>query len=80
MNENQNPVEIIQKNKSLKDFALMCECSEKVASFGILADFLKKAVMDYYSYKSTRAEMPLDEKEILEQKYDRLQDFLKEIV
>jgi len=68
------------ENKSLKDFALMCECSEKVASFGILADFLKKGVMDYYSYKSTGAEMPLEEREILAQKYDRLQDFLEEIV
>ena len=68
------------ENKSLKDFALMCECSEKVAIFGILADFLKKGVMDYYSYISTGAEMPAEEKEILERKYDRLQDFLKEIV
>lgn len=68
------------ENKSLKDFALMCECSEKVASFGILADFLKKGVMDYYSYKSTGAKMPLEEREILAQKYDRLQDFLEEIV
>jgi len=65
---------------NLKDFALMCECSEKVASFGILADFLKRAVMDYYSYKSKGIEMPIEEKEILEQKYDKLQDFLKEIV
>jgi|688.fasta_scaffold70631_8 hypothetical protein len=68
------------ENKNLKDYALMCECSEKVASFGILADFLKKGVMDYYSYKSTGAEMPLEEKEILEQKYDKLQDYFKEIV
>lgn len=68
------------ENKSLKDFALMCECSEKVASFGILADFLKKGVMDYYSYKSTGAEMPEEDWQILKQKYDRLQDFLKEIV
>lgn len=68
------------ENKSLKDFALMCECSEKVASFGILADFLKKGVMDYYSYKSTGVEMPEEDWQILKQKYDRLQDFLKEIV
>lgn len=68
------------ENKSLKDFALMCECSEKVASFGILADFLKKAVMDYYSYKSTGAEMPDEDKEIFFQKYERLQDFVKEII
>lgn len=58
----------------------MCECSEKVASFGILADFLKKGVMDYYSYRSTGAEMPEEDWQILKQKYDRLQDFLKEIV
>jgi hypothetical protein len=68
------------ENKSLKDFALMCECSEKVASFGILTDFLRRGVMDYYSYKSIGEEMPLDEMQILEQKYDRLQDFLKEII
>lgn len=68
------------ENKSLKDFALMCECSEKVASFGILADFLKKGVMDYYSYKSTGAEMPDEEKNILFEKFDKLQDFIKEIV
>lgn len=58
----------------------MCECSEKVAIFGILADFLKKGVMDYYSYKSTGSEMPNEEKEIFFQKYERLQDFIKEIV
>lgn len=68
------------ENKSLKDYALMCECSEKVASFGILTDFLKKGVMDYYSYKSTGAEMPDEEKEIFFQKYDKLQDFVKEII
>ena len=68
------------ENKSLKDFALMCECSEKVASFGILEDFLKRGVMDYYSYKSTGAEMPIEEKEMLDQGYDKLQNFLKEIV
>ena len=68
------------ENKSLKEFALMCECSEKVASFGILADFLKKAVMDYYSYKSTGAEMPDEDKKIFFQKYERLQDFAKEII
>ena len=67
------------ENKSLKDFALMCECSEKVASFGILADFLKKGVMDYYSYISTGAEMPEEDWQILKQKYDRLQDFIKEM-
>jgi len=68
------------ENKSLKDFALMCECSEKVASFGILVDFLKKGVMDYYSYISAGAVMPDQDKEIFFQKYERLQDFLKEIV
>jgi hypothetical protein len=68
------------ENKSLKDFALMCECSEKVAQFGILADFLKKGVMDYYSYKSTGAEMPSEDKEILEEKYNKFHEFLKEII
>ena len=68
------------ENKSLKDFALMCECSEKVASFGILVDFLKKGVMDYYSYKSTGTVMPDQDKEIFLEKYERLQNFLKEIV
>lgn len=68
------------ENKSLKDFALMCECSEKVANFGILADFLKRGVMDYYSYKSTGSEMPIEEKEMLNQGYDKFQNFLKEII
>jgi len=68
------------ENKSLKDFALMCECSEKVANFGILADFLKRGVMDYYSYKSTGSEMPIEEKEMLNQGYDRFQNFLKEVI
>jgi len=72
MNEN--------KSLSLKEFALMCECSEKANQFGILADFMKKAVMDYYSYKAVAKEMPVEDKEILEQKYDRLRDFLKEVV
>ena len=68
------------ENNSLKDFAFMCECSEKVASFGILADFMKRAVMDYYSYQSKGVEMPIDDKVILVEKYNKLQDFLKEIV
>jgi hypothetical protein len=66
------------KNLNLKEVALMCECSEKVASFGILADFLKKAVMDYYSYKTNGSEMPGDDKEIFSKKYQELQDFLKD--
>ena len=65
-------------NKSLKDFALMCECSKKVAQFGILADFLKKAVMDYYSYKSRGAELPDEDREVFIQKYNELQEFLKD--
>lgn len=65
------------EDKSLKDFALICECSEKVAQFGILADFLKKAVMDYYSYKSKGGFMPVDDKEIFVKKYNELQEFLK---
>ena len=68
------------ENKTLKDFALMCECSEKIASFGILADFMKRAVMDYYSYKSTGADMPMEEKELMSKKYDKLQEFLKDVV
>ncbi len=66
------------EDKSLKDFALICECSEKVAQFGILADFLKKAVMDYYSYKSKGAEMPVDDKEVFSKKYHEIQEFLKD--
>ena len=66
------------ENKSLKDFALMCECSEKVAVFGILADFLKRAVMDYYSYKGAGKEMPDEEREVFIKKYDELQEFLKD--
>ena len=66
------------ENKSLKDFALMCECSKKVAQFGILADFLKKAVMDYYSYKSSGAEMSDEDREVFIQKYNELQEFLKD--
>jgi hypothetical protein len=41
---------------------------------------MKKAVMDYYSYKSTGSEMPSEEKEMINQVYDKLQNFLKEIV
>lgn len=37
----------VMEQKSLKDFALMCECSEKISSFGILADFMKRAVMAF---------------------------------
>lgn len=66
------------EDKSLKDFALMCECSEKVARFGILADFLKKAVMDYYSYKSKQAAMPDEDREVFIKKYNELQEFLKD--
>lgn len=63
---------------NLKDVALLCECSEKVSRFGILADFMKRAVMDYYSYKGKRAEMPDEDREIFIKKYHELQDFLKD--
>ena len=68
------------EQKSLKDYALMCECSQKVANFSILADFLKKGIMDVMSYKSVGKEMPLEEKNILEEKYSNLLDFMKEIL
>lgn len=65
------------ENKSLKDFAFLCECSEKVYRFGVLADFMKRAVMDYYSYKGAGKEMPDEEREVFIQKYNELQEFLK---
>jgi hypothetical protein len=68
----------MENNNTLKDVALMCECSEKVSSFGILADFMKRAVMDYYSYRAKGAEMPTEEKELFAAKYNQLQDFLKD--
>ena len=66
------------KTIKLKDLALLCECSEKVSKFGILADFMKRAVMDYYSYKGGNKEMPVEEKEIFAKKYHELQEFLKD--
>lgn len=69
----------MENNNSLKEFALMCECSDKVASFGILADFMKRAVMDYYSYKSKGVDMPQEEKDIFMTKYNELRDFLIKI-
>lgn len=67
------------KNLNLKDFALMCDLSEKVSRFGILADFLKRAIMDYYTYKSSKQNMPLEELEIFKQKYRILLAYFEEI-
>lgn len=66
------------KTIKLKDFALLCECSEKVSRFGILADFIKRAVMDYYSYKGANKEMPDEDREVFIKKYYELQEFLKD--
>lgn len=67
-----------EKSLKLKDFALLCECSGKVNQFGILADFLKRAVMDYYSYKGAGKEMPDEDREVFIKKYNELQEFLKD--
>ena len=73
-------IKTMEKNNSLKDYAFMCECSDKVASFGILADFIKRAVMDYYSYKSTGAVMPDEEKEVFLKKYNEIRNFLANVI
>ena len=67
------------ENNSLKDYALMCECAQKVASFGILSDFLKKGITDYYSYKSKNEELSPEEMEILNAKYREFQDFFQKL-
>lgn len=67
------------ENNSLKDYALMCECAEKVARFGILSDFLKRGITDYYSYKSKNEELSPEEMEILNAKYSEFQDFFQKL-
>jgi len=67
------------ENNSLKDYALMCECAESVARFGILSDFLKKGITDYYSYKSKNEELSPEEMEILNAKYREFQDFFQKL-
>ena len=67
------------ENNSLKDYALMCECAENVARFGILSDFLKRGITDFYSYKSKNEELPPEEMEILNAKYREFQDFFQKL-
>ena len=67
------------ENNSLKDYALMCECAENVARFGILSDFLKRGITDYYSYKSKNEELSPEEMEILNAKYREFQDFFQKL-
>lgn len=65
-----------QKNESksaLEDFSLMCDCAEKVASFGINADFLKKAVTDYYQAQSKGEKLSQEELNIIKDKYKKFQ-------
>ena len=68
------------ENNSLKSYALMCECAEHVARFGILSDFLKKGITDYYSYKSKNEELPPEEMEVLNAKYQEFQAFFKKMI
>jgi hypothetical protein len=75
-NEQLNTVNTL----NLQDYALMCECAEEVARFGILSDFMKKAVTDFYSFKSNREELALDDMKILEKKLHELQIFFEKII
>lgn len=57
----------------------MCECAEEVARFGILSDFLKRAVTDFYSYKSKNETLPADEMEILDSKYSEFKALFEKV-
>lgn len=68
------------ENKTLNEFALMCECAQSAATIGILTDFLKKAVTDFYSHKSNKTEFKQEEMEVFRKKYEEFQGLLKEII
>lgn len=67
------------ENQSLKDYALFCECAERAARFGILLDFIKKGVTDFYTFKSRKQELASDEMDVFMDKYRELQLFVNEI-
>lgn len=67
------------ENQSLKDYALFCECAERAAKFGILLDFMKKGVNDFYTYKSRKERLAADEMDVFMDKYQELQLLVSEI-
>jgi len=64
---------------NLQDYALMCECAEEVARFGILSDFMKKGITDFYSFKSKKEELAADEMQVLTNKMHEMQIFLEKL-
>jgi len=68
------------ENQSLKDYALFCECAEQAAKFGILVDFMKKGVTDFYTFKAKKQELTPDDMDVFMDKYHELQTFINDIV
>jgi hypothetical protein len=64
---------------NLRNYATMCECATEVATFGILSDFVKKGVADFYSYKSKGEELAADEMKVLTDKFQEMQKFFEKL-
>lgn len=64
---------------NLQEYALMCECAEEVAKFGILSDFMKKGITDFYSFKSKREELAADQMLVLTNKMHEMQIFFEKV-
>jgi hypothetical protein len=64
---------------NLQDYALMCECAEEIAKFGILSDFMKKGITDFYSFKSKREELAADQMLVLTNKMHEMQIFFEKV-
>lgn len=65
---------------TLREYATRCECSLEVAKFGLLSEFIRKGVTDFYSFKSKGEELAEDEMQVLTNKMHEMQVFFEEII
>lgn len=68
------------ENQKLEDYALICECAEEAARFGILLDFLKQAGSYFYSLRAKGKKAQEADIELLKNKFQELEDFISNIV
>jgi len=65
---------------NLQDYSLMCECSLEVAKFGLLTEFIRKGVTDFYSFKSKREDLAKEEMQVLAEKIHELEEFFSLLI
>ena len=68
------------ENKTIDEYALVFECAEESAKFGILLDFLKYAANRFYTQKSCKEEVSKEEILVFKKKFHELETLANKII